>query len=148
MPTLGLVVLLVLPEVWRTDVTNGALMTVNLFNVSVEDAAFEVLDLLARVYFAEVSKVMEADEFMGCLAHGVDVEPAFSSSFCLCCELFGHSKEADRAGCWCEGGLGEEVFVTAFFTRKAGREVEGWGRAPCQYPNVGWQEPVEYSTVW
>ena len=69
--------MLVLAEAWVVDVADGSLLTVKLFNVSVEDAAFEVVDLLARIDFAEVSKVVETDEFAGCFPHGVNVEPAF-----------------------------------------------------------------------
>ena len=70
--------MLVLPEARVADVANGALLIVELFNVSVEDAPFEVVNLLARVYLAEVSEVVETDELAGCFPHGVDVEPAFS----------------------------------------------------------------------
>ena len=70
--------MLVLPEARVADVADRALLIVKLFNVSVEDASFKVVDLLARVYFAEVSEVVETDEFAGCFPHGVNVEPAFS----------------------------------------------------------------------
>ena len=70
--------MLVLPEARVADVADGALLIVNSFNVSVEDAPFEIVDLLARIYFAEVSEVVKTDEFAGCFPHGVNVEPAFS----------------------------------------------------------------------
>ena len=71
---------LVLLEAWFANVANRTLLAVNFFNVSVEDATFKVLDLFARIYFAEVSKVVEADEFVRCFSHGVDIEPAFSTT--------------------------------------------------------------------
>ncbi len=72
--------MLVLLEVMCADVADGTVPAVDLFNIGVEDAAFKVVDLLARVYFAEVSEVVEADELVGGFAHGVDVEPTLSSS--------------------------------------------------------------------
>ena len=73
-------VLLVLLEAWVAEEADGALPAVDLLDVGVEDAAFKVFVLLARVDFAEVPEVVEADEFVGCFPHGVDVEPAFSST--------------------------------------------------------------------
>ncbi len=42
-------------------------------DVCVEDSAFEVLDLFACVYFAEIAKIVQADEFVRGDTHGFDV---------------------------------------------------------------------------
>ena len=72
--------MLVLLEAWCADIANRTLLAVDLFNIGVEDAAFEVLNLLARIYFAQIPEVVEANEFVGCFPHRVDIKPAFPST--------------------------------------------------------------------
>lgn len=88
-------------------------------DVGVEDSTLEILDLFAGVCFAEVAEVVEAEEFVGGGSHGGDVEVAFSPLSWRWC-----------GGGGCEGGLGEEVTVLAFFAGEAGGEVGWWVGTP------------------
>lgn len=69
----------VLLEAWFADIANGTVVAVNFFNVSVEDAALKIINLLARIYFAEIPEVVKADKLMRCFTHGINIEPTFSS---------------------------------------------------------------------
>ncbi len=97
-----------------------------------ENAPFEVGNLLAWIQFAKVSEVVQAHKVTCSLTHGFNVQPAFSPPLAMSWV----SWKPLRAGHRCKGGLGEEVPVAALSTEEAGAEIDGRVGTPGKDSNV------------